>query len=311
MTEKKNRDNEWVSINVVMYSYKSKDAIDTLIDLMKKRSNNKVFIFIHWHDQNALDRSKLLIDLVNSQEGCNGDYIHINWDNNEGAVNYKDVRLKATMGGTYHMTITPGTTLFQDWDTEFINYVKDKNVIISGNKTVKFDNSKLFYANKILSPISNYTVTNYIDRNLIFGNVVMMKNSKFGTYNFPGWLKYHGEEEALSLQYFADNIEIVAAPTEKVNISEYSTLNDFDYYVPFAKYHNYNQLIKLFKTGSNEITGTISKEKINQFFTKIDFDFSSLHYLPFFANDVFYTVSATEFDKLGGRRFIKEVKAVE
>lgn len=310
MVENTQKNKEWDSINVVIYSYKSKDVIDTLEDLMKKRSN-KVFIFIHWHDQNAIDRSKLLEDLVNSYDNCNGDYFHINWDNNEGAVNYKDNRLKATVGGKYHMTITPGTKLFQNWDTEFINYVKNKNVIISGNRQIKLDNSKIFFVNKTFSDIADYTVTNYIDRNLIFGNVIMMKNSKLGDYNFPGWLKYYGEEEILSLQYCIDDIEIVAAPTHMVSINEYSTLTDFNYYVTFSKYHNYNQVIKLFKTGANEMIGYLGKEKIEKFSQKHNFDFSSLNWLQFWGNDVPYAVSETSYDKLGGRRFIKQVKEVE
>jgi hypothetical protein len=306
----KNTKKETISINVVMYSYKSKNAIDTLADLMKKTSDN-VFIFIHWHDQNAINRSKLLEDLVNTYKNCNGQYVHINWDNNEGAVNYKDIRLKSTVGGKYHMTITPGTKLFQNWDNEFINYVKDKNVIISGNKQVKFDNSKIFFVNKTFNDASDYTVTNYIDRNLIFGNVVMMKNSKLGDYNFPGWLKYYGEEEVLSLQYCTDNIQIVCAPTKLVNINEYSTLTDFSHYVPFSKYHNYNQVIKLFKTGANERIGHYGQEKIDKFSKTHNFDFSSLHWLQFWGNDVAYTVSETSYDKLGGRRFIKQIKEVE
>jgi len=310
MIENTQDNKEWDSVNVVIYSYKSKDVIDTLEDLMKKRSG-KVFIFIHWHDQNAIDRSKLLEDLVNSYDNCNGDYFHVNWDNNAGAVNYKDNRLKATVGGKYHMTITPGTTLFQNWDTEFINYVKNKNVVISGNRQIKLDNSKVFFVNKTFSDISDYTITNYIDRNLIFGSVVMMKNSKLGDYNFPGWLKYYGEEEILSLQYCIDDIEIVAAPTNMVNINEYSTLTDFNYYVTFSKYHNYNQVIKLFKTGANEIIGHLGKEKIEKFSKKHNFDFSSLNWLQFWGNDVPYSISETSYDKLGGRRFLKQVKEVE
>jgi hypothetical protein len=310
MIENTKTNKELDSINVVIYSYKGKDVIDTLEDLMKKRSN-KIFIFIHWHDQNAVDRSKLLEDFVNSYNNCNGDYFHIKWDNNEGAVGYKDGRLKATFGGKYHMTITPGTKLFKNWDTEFIDCVKDKNIIISGNKQVQFDNSKIFYVTKRFSPISEYTTTSYIDRNLIFGNVVMMKKSKLAEYNFPGWLKYYGEEEMLSLQYCIDDIDVVAAPTNLVTINEYSTLTDFNYYVPFSKYHNYNQVIKLFKTGANEIVGNIGTDKIEKFSKKLNFNFSSLHYLPFFANDVSYTVGETSYDQQGGRRFIKQLNEIK
>jgi hypothetical protein len=301
---------EWDSINVVMYSYKSKDAIETLRDLMNKRSM-EVFVFVHWHDQNGLDRSKLLEDLINSQDACNGDYFPIHWDNNEGAVSYRDNRLKVTFGGKYHMTITPGTTLEKNWDLNLINAVKDKRIVISGNKRIKLDNSKKFFVNKTFEPISDYTVTNYIDKNFIFGNVVMMKSSSLGDYLFPGWLKYYGDEEILSLQYFKDNIEIVAAPETVLNTSNYSTLEDFNYYVPFSKYHNYNEALRIFKEGHNHIVGAIDKEIIENFSKAINFDFSSLSYLPFPHNDVTYSVSTTSYDRLGGRRFIKPVNKVE
>lgn len=301
---------EWDSINVVMYSYKSKDAIETLKDLMNKRSM-EVFIFVHWHDQNGLDRSKLLEDLINSQDACNGDYFPIHWDNNDGAVLYRDNRLKATVGGKYHMTITPGTKLEKNWDLNLINAVKDRRVIISGNKKIKLDNSKKFFVNKTFEPISDYTVTNYIDKNFIFGNVVMMKSSSLGNYLFPGWLKYYGDEEILSLQYFKDNIEIIAAPETILHTSTYSTLEDFNYYVPFSKYHNYNEALRIFKEGSNHIVGAVDKEVIKNFSNAINFDFSSLSYLPFPHNDVIYSVSTTSYDRLGGRRFIKPVNKVE
>lgn len=301
---------QWDSINVVMYSYKSKNAIDTLRDLMTKRSM-KVFIFIHWHDQNALDRSKLLEDLVNSQDLCNGDYFPIHWDNNEGAVNYRNDRLKWTFGGKYHLTITPGTVLEKDWDIKLINAVKDKRIVISGNKKIKLDSSKRFLVNKTFENISDYTTTNYIDKNFIFGNVVMMKASNLGGYLFPGWLKYYGDEEVLSLQYFRDNIQIVAAPETILRTADYSTLEDFNYYVPFSKYHNYNKALQLFKDGENSIVGRIDKETIQRFYDSIGFDFSTLSYLPFPHNDVDYKVATTSYDKLGGRRFIKPVHKVE
>lgn len=298
------------SINVVLYSYKSKDAIDTLKDLMNKRSK-KVFVFVHWHDQNALNRSKMLEDLINSQDMCNGDYFPIHWDNNEGAVEYKDTRLRATFGGKYHMTITPGTKLAKDWDLKLISYVENKNIIISGNSKVILNKKNKFFVDKILSPVNDYTITNYIDRNFIFGNVVLMKNSLLGSWMFPGWLKYYGEEEVLSLQYFKNNVEVVAAPHDLVEINRYTTLEDFKYYVPFSKYHNYNEALKLFKEGENDIVGNIDKKIIHEFFQSVNFDFSSLSYLPFPHNDVSYKVSTTEYDKLGGRRFIKQVRKVE
>lgn len=298
------------SINVVMYSYRSKDAIQTLENLMKKRSG-KIFIFIHWHDQNGLNRSKLLVDLINSHDLCNGSYVFMPWDEMEGAVNYKDERLKATFGGRYHLTITPGTMVGQNWDTKLINFVNKKNIIVSGNKKISFKNKNLFFVDKSYSDIDDFYLTNYIDRNFIFGNVILMKSSMLGGYNFPGWLKYYGEEEILSLQYFNDNIEIFAAPQDIVSIPGYSTLEDFNCYVPFSKYHNYNEVIKIFKDGKNTIIENIDKNNIKRFCDFHNFDFSNLQYLPFNTNDVLYKITDSSYDKIDGSRFIKQLKKVD
>lgn len=308
MTEKQNDSID--SINVVMYSYRDKDAIKTLENLMEKWSK-KIFIFVHWHDQNGLNRSKLLEDLINKYDMCNGSYVPVHWDDISGAVSYKDLRLKATFGGRYHLTISPGTMVEKDWDLKLINFVKDKNIIVSGNKKVKLKNKNIFFVEKEYSDITDFTKTNYIDRNFIFGNVIMMKNSFMGSYNFPGWLKFYGEEEALSLQYFKDNIDIFAAPEDLVKISNYSTLEDFNYYITFSKYHNYNQLIKLFKDGNNDFIEKVDKQKIKEFCNFHNFDFSSLCYLPFNAEDVNYKTTDSKYDKINGNRFIKDIRKVD
>ena len=159
--------------------------------------------------------------------------------------------------------------------------------------------------------IDNFTKTNYIDRNFIFGNVIMMKNSNLGTFNFPGWLKYHGEEEALSLQYFKDSIDIYAAPENIVKIGRYTTIEDFNYYVPFSKYHNYNELISLFKNNYNNIVGPVDADIVNDFSKYHNFSFSSLENLPFPTNDVNYRITDSSYDRVDGNRFIKQIRKVD
>lgn len=300
------------SINVVMYSYRDKDAIKTLENLMKKWSG-KIFLFIHWHDQYGPTRAKLLEDLVNSYDMCNGAYVKVDWDNMDGIVEYKDRRLKATFGGRYHLTITPGTMVEQDWDLKLVDFVKSKNmnVIVSGNNQLKIEKDNLFFIKKQLSEVNDFVLTNFIDRNFIFGHVIKMKSSLLGEYNFPGWLKYYGEEEVLSLQYFKDNIEIYAASKDIVKVSQYSTIEDFDYYLTFSKYHNYNKALSLFKNGENNIVGKIDKEIINNFSKFHNFDFSSLSELPFDGNDVMYKRSDSKFDQFNGSRFIKDIRKVD
>lgn len=300
------------SINVVLYSYKGKDVIDTFKTLMQNASG-KTFIFLHWHDQNGLDRSKLLIDLVNQYNFCNGAYVSVHWDSIEGAVAYKDLRLKATFGGRYHMTITPGTIMEKNWDLDLIQFLKNKNmnVIISGNKKIKITNKNKFFINKNFENNNSYTLTNFVDRNFIFGHVITMKNNSFGGYNFPGWLKYYGEEEILSLQYFKDNIDIFAAPENIVKINRYTTLEDFNYYITFSKYHNYNEALRLFKDGKNNFIDQVNHEILNNFNNFHNFNFSSLCYLPFATNDVEYKITDSRFDKNDGSRFIKQLRKVD
>ena len=138
-----------------------------------------------------------------------------------------------------------------------------------------------------------------------------MKNNLLGKYNFPGWLKYFGEEEILSLQYFKDDIKVYAAPENLVKINRYSTLDDFNYYVPFSKYHNYNQVINLFKNNENNIVGKLDPEIKNSFNKFHNFLFEGLHPLPFSTNDVSYSITDSKYDKMDGRRFIKQIQKVD
>lgn len=307
-TEKQNTSID--SINVVMYSYRDKDAIKTLENLMKTWSG-KIFLFVHWHDQSGPNRHKSLENLINSYDNSNGAYVHIPWDDNGGAVAYRNDRLKVTFGGRYHLSITPGTVFEQDWDLKLINFVQGKNIIVSGDKQVKIEKGDNFFIKKELSDISDFTLTNFIDRNFIFGNVVMMKNSSLGDYHLPGWLKYYGEEEILSLQYFKDNIEIYAAPQNVVTITKKTTLEDFNYYLTFSKYHNYNKALELFKKSSNDIVGTIDSTIVDNFSKFHNFDFKSLSLLPFDGNDVAYRKADSKFDRHNGSRFIKDLKKVD
>ena len=308
MVEKQNDSID--SINVVMYSYRDKDAIKTLENLMQKWSG-KIFLFVHWHDQYGPTRAKLLEDLINSYDMCNGAYVKVDWDSMDGAVEYKDRRLKATLGGRYHLTITPGTMVEQDWDLKLIDFVRNKNVIVSGNKQIKIEKLDPFSIKKQFIDIKDFSLTNFIDRNFIFGNVIMMKNSFLGSYNLPGWLKYNGEEEILSFQYYKDNIDIYAAPENVVKISRYSTLEDFNYYLTFSKWHNYNEAISLFKNSYNDIVGKVDSNAVINFSKFHNFDFSSLSKLPFDGNDVQYKRSDSKFDLHNGSRFIKDLRKVD
>jgi len=299
-----------ISINVIIYSYKDKQTIKTIENLLKN-SSGLYFIFVHWHDQNGIERSKLLNNLINNNENCNGAYVYRYWDDNDGAILYKHNRLMSIKGATYFLFINPGTMMQKNWDKNLIDFVDNKNIIVSGNKKIKLKNKNLFFVDKIYSESQNFTLTNYIDKNFTFGNVNLIKNNLLNKWAFPGWLKYYGEEEISSLHFFSKNIEIYATDETVVKINRYSTLDDFNYYVPFSKYHNYNQVIDLFKKGYNNFVSSIDLKIIQNFNNFHNFDFSNLCYLPFSTNDVNYKITDSEYDKMDGSRFIKKIQRMD
>lgn len=298
------------SISIMVYSYKNKNVINTLEDMILKSSNNYELV-IYWYDQNGLDRSKLLIDLLNSNKNCSGVYIPIHWDSISGPVVYKDIRLKSENNSKYFLNMSPGVIFAKDWDVSLIKFIENKKAVISGNNNIKILNSNLFFVKKENNISDNFTLTRYIDRNFIFGKTITMKESMLGDYNFPGWLKYYGEEEILSLQYFQDNIDIFSSPEDIIKVPTYTTLEDFNYYITFSKYHNYNEVISLFKNGYNNIINKIDKKIIKEFSDFHKFDFSSLSYLPFYTNDVLYESSSSKYDKIDGNRFLKPIRKVD
>ena len=116
-------------INVIMYSYKNKDAIQTLKSMLKNKSEG-LSVYIHWHDQNGLDRSKLLIDLIKENKNCDGAYIYHNWDYFDGVIEYKNFRSRSKINAKYFMSIYPGITFNKDWDKKLIDFVSDKMLFL-------------------------------------------------------------------------------------------------------------------------------------------------------------------------------------
>lgn len=295
-------------INVAIYSYKSKNTFNC-IDRLLQTASKENFIFIHLHDQHHLDRSGQFINLLKKYQGhANGAYVHIFWDLIDSPIEIKQSR---TLGAStdYMMFIDDRIMLNDNWDLKMIDKINGERIVISGNYNPTFKNKNLFFVEKNKSYSDSFCLTKYISQNFIFGNREMLKTSKFGQNIFPTYLKHVGFEEALSLQYFKDNIEIYSAPQNLYAEEEYNVFKDFNVYMPFSKLHNYNEVIELFKTGTNKF-GQIQYEIINNFNKFHNFNFSSLNKLPYPKDDVIYNMRSSRFDRIDGRRFIESIKTV-
>lgn len=284
------------NIDVIIYSYKAKNIKETLSSLFSNVSNNSN-INVLLIDQNPIDREIQLKELFKIN------YIHVFWDNIFGPCIHKAKAINNSRS-EYLMILGENSILYKNWDLDFINFIKDKNVILSGNKKIQISNKNIFYINKEYQESENFELNNFIDRNLIFGKTDVIKKIMY-----PHYLKFNGEEESISLQFFIKEIDIFSVPTKSLYYFEDSPITKT--YTPFSLNHNYNEVIKLFKYNKNKYVELSNNQKKILDFNKFhNFDFTSLCELPFNTNDVLYDPDSLNFNKVDARRFIARTKAI-
>ena len=284
------------NINVIIYSYKSKfikETINSIFSNVSDKSTVNVLLI----DQNPIDRDKSLKELFNIQ------YVHVFWDNIFGVCDHKAKAISAS-NAEYLMILGENCILSKDWDIKFIDFIKDKNIILSGNKKIKIKNKNLFYIKKEYQESQDFELIQFIDRNFIFG-----KNETIKNIQYPNYLKFNAEEELLSIQFFVNNIDIFSVPAEFLFYTEDQPI--LHNYVPFSVNHNYNEMIKLFKYGKNKYIDVRNKKRNLLDFNKFHkFDFTSLQELPFNSNDVLYDPDNLNFNQVDARKFVAKTKAI-
>jgi hypothetical protein len=267
-------------IDVLIYSYQNKNLFENIKKNINSSSKkNKLFFYII--DQNNVDRSKY-INIEN--ENVEIMYKYIKWDSIKSPIIYKKEFLEKSKN-EYYMQCGDNTLLKENWDAEFIEFVGTKNKVISGNYEYKIKNKNLYFIEKTKKYIDMYKQVNIIDRNLLFGKVEILSKIKY-----PINLKYFGEEESISLDLIKEGIEIYAAPTD--HIKDNNIVLENEEYVPFSLYHGYNDFIEK------------NKEIMYNTYNV------NLLELPFFDDDVLYDVQKSKVDKMGGKRYLNDIKVI-
>lgn len=268
-------------ITISVYSYKGKKLFETIDNLIQNASND-THLVINIKDQHPMNREKIFKELLVSRQ-ASGSYHHVFWDWITSPILHKNELLRISKT-KYHMFISDNIILDKDWDKKLIENLKDDSVISGKNKTV-LSYSNLFYLNKNSELRQDFTLNNYIDRDLIFTTTKIMK-----TIALPTYLKYDGEEEVLSLLFYKKNIKVYSSPDSLYYYSCPTSIKNL--YSTFSVSHNYNAAIDLMKDNY-------------EFFKKYhNLDISSIKYLPFNTNDVEYNPNESKYDKIDGRRFI-------
>lgn len=283
-----------IDINIFIYSYKGKYLKDVIQQIINN-SSKKHSIGIGIYDQHPLDRKDIF-------EKMGVGYKHLFWD---WITNHSGLRASNAMWSksNYFMLLSDNVMLSKDWDVKLIEACKP-NQIISGNHQVAISAKNVFYIQKEKIETSEIVQTDFIDRDLIFGDKKTMSN-----LNYPSYIKYNGVEEVLSLDLFTRGIPVFAMPTDFYTLASKPTMETL--YVPFSINHNYNEAITMLKTGINCCGSILGRDlTVDDFCKRHNFDFKSLEPLPFETNDVQYDPEKLNFNQIDARRYTATTKAV-
>jgi len=283
-------------IDVIIYSYKGK-LVKDVISSVVANSSGKRKINVVLMDQHPLIREKLFADFPNLY------YNHIFWDIQVSPLFYKNDAVNHSKS-KYILILGDNVLLNKDWDEELINFVVKTNAVVSGNKKVSISHDSLFYLKKSLTESESFALTNFIDRDFIF-----FEKDNFKKFAYPTYLKYNGEEEALSLSVFASGTDIYCSPSQTITKVGKSTIEEL--YVPFSINHNYNEVVQLLHTGSNSFNdGSSWSRSVKDFSDFHKIDFLNINSLPFQTNDVSYDPANMNFNSVDARRFVARTKAI-
>lgn len=295
-------------IEVILYSYKSKKAIEKIKQLLENSSGTNKII-IRFLDQYQLDRSKNFFNTLKDFENFHKIfYHHIFWDYIQSPFKIKESRIKSSVA-KYILIIDDKINLNKNWDSCLIDFIQDKNIVISGNGVPQLKQLNDFFVTNTIKPFNDFLLTQYAVDNFIFANKYTLFDIENNGYILPTYLKHSGFEEIFSLQCFEKNVDIFSCPENLYSQDLVNSFNDYDVYVPFSRVHNYNQVIKLFHSGTNDYI-SIDKHAIDSFIEFHNFNFKNLAPLPYEKNDVSYATQDSVFDKMDGRRFLDGVKSI-
>ena len=284
------------SIDVLIYSYKGKilkDVVKSLTSSSSSKNDIKVLVI----DQHPLLRGAVFDEI----EGCS--YSHVFWDLQNSPANYKKEFIQQS-NADYILILSDNVILNNNWDEELINFVSKTGGVVSGNKKISISQDSIFYLKKSFSNSNEFELNNFVDRSLIFFSKQVSEHFKN-----PFYVKYNGEEGALSVDMFTSGLDIYSAPTALCSIIGESTLEEL--YVPFSLNHNYNQVVDLLRTGSNNFLDTSKRERSVEDFSRFHgIDIQNIKRLPFQTNDVEYDPMLLDFNKVDARRFVAKTKSI-
>lgn len=279
------------SISIVIYSYKGK-LLKNVIDAIDKNTKNPFTLFVV--DQHPLIRQE---SLMPKKE--NFFYRHIFWDFIYSPCLYKAHELN-TVQSEYVAFLSDDIILSEGWDEKLIEFIADRKVVVSGSGQRRVIQKDKFFLGVEHFESDGYNLTQYIDRNFIFGKTEHMQMAEY-----PTMVKYHGEEELFSLDLYRCGIDIWSAPSSIYEDKKLRTIENL--YVPYSRTHNYNEAINFIR----RTFGRTDKERTTEEFFKFhNIDIDNMKKFPSQYQDVEYDPNLLDFQQVDARKFAAVTKAI-
>lgn len=268
-----------IKIDVMLYSYKNKNLLKVVESLLNNTNND---IFINIFDQHPLNRGAMF-------ENDKIKYEHIYWDMTQSPCEYRGTILDKSEA-EYILQISDDIIVYPEWDTELINFINKKPIVVSGMGNGTLRSKDMFSVEFIRSESDQFELTNYVDRNFIFAS-----KEDWNCFKYPYWLKYNGEEEMISLELFEAKRKVYSLPYGKIQDLNTRTIDNL--YTPFSKDHEYNSVVKTMNSRGRSFLE----------YHGVDI---TLKELPYPTDDVAYNPYSLSFQEIDARKFISTTKAI-
>jgi hypothetical protein len=251
------------SVKVFIYSYKNKNLLDQLKDMMSKQSgllNVSYYVF----DQNNVNREFHFKDLEKVT------YRFIRWDDYKSKTYYRNVAILNEDVTNYFFEVDPNVSLMESWDIYLSSVLKPRSVI-SGKGLPKLTLDRhLMRVNYIKS--NNINTVNYIDSSFIF-----LKLSDAMMLTSLSVLKGIGQDLFASAIFMSNGFDIESLSSSAYTVS---VQDNADTYVPYSVIHGYNKMLDMLLSKDNKRFEDFHGIKLSEL-TKMPYEIDDVSYLHY------------------------------
>jgi hypothetical protein len=269
-------------IQVILYSYRDKNLKDVVDNLYSRASGDNFSVFVI--DQNNINRSEMFDNYDQMY------YEFKTWDSIKSPCEIKMKKIDQASG--FILIMSDDVMLSDSWDSRLMEFVGERDVVVSGHTRPNLFHKDLYFLEK--NPVwdNKFALSQYVDRNFIFAKSELLQRAQY-----PGEVKYYGEEELLSLNFFMNGIDVFAAPGDLYQDLEKRLIENI--YCPFSLEHNYDRVVDYF-----------SLDAAKQFLEYHKIDKNKMFKLPHQYNDVSYIHTDMKFYEADGKKFIEATRVI-